>query len=92
MLNGYNYMDQQLPSPYWMTRDQDAAGQLSELVDVWSVPPEFQPLPGGVGSMWLGKGVTGLEFRVTQWTMGDIRLNVPSGTYPESGRETIRVG
>lgn len=73
--------------PYWLTRDEDEHGNLSDKVDVWTEMPERQRIPGG-GFMWLGKGVTGIEHRFAQWTIETARKNA---TIPETSRECVRV-
>lgn len=78
--------------PFWLTRDEDAQGVLSDTVDVWISQPKRQPLPGGVGCMWLGMGVIGLEDRYAQWSLAVARSNSNSGTLPETSYESIRVG
>lgn len=74
----------------WLTRDENAAGELSEMVDVWLAPPSWRRLEDG-GSAWLGPGVTGLEERYAQWPIDVARKNSNSGVVPDTGRECIRL-
>lgn len=74
---------------YWVTRDTAVDGTLSELVDVWLVAPVLVRLPAG-GFCWVGNDATGMEQRYTQWTIETTKANCY--TYPETGRESIRVG
>lgn len=78
--------------PFWLTRDEDDQGVLSSTIDVWLSQPQRQSLPGGVGCMWLGKDLTGLECRYAQWSLAVARSNSNSGTLPETSYEAIRVG
>lgn len=80
------------PTVFWMTRDEDDQGVLSSTVDVWTEIPDRQALPGGVGWMWLGRGVTGVEKRYAQWSLDVARKNNTSGTLPEDSRQCVRVG
>ncbi len=77
---------------FWLTRDEDDQGVLSDIVDVWISQPQRQPLPGGVGCLWLGRDLTGLETRFAQWSLDVARSNSNSGTLPETSYESIRVG
>lgn len=76
-------------STYWVTRDCHVDGTLAEMVDVWSQAPQMVRLVGG-GFAWVGPGVTGMEHRYTQWTVALTLANC--GTFPETFRESIRVG
>lgn len=72
--------------PFWLTRDEDVNGVLSETVDVWLERPTRTTLPGG-GCMWIGSGVTGLEKRWAQWSLDNARKHA---TLPETSRECVR--
>ena len=80
------------PTVFWMTRAEDSSGVLADVVDVWLEQPSRQNLPGGTGCLWLGPGTTGIENRYAQWSLPVARGNTPSGTLPETSRESIRVG
>jgi hypothetical protein len=73
-------------APFWLTRDEDAAGNLSELVSVWLEKPDLCNLKTG-GRAWLGPGVTGLENRYAQWTLDVARSHC---TIPDTVRECIK--
>lgn len=75
-------------STYWLTRDMDADGELSELIDVWLARPSMMRTEDGK-CVWVGPGATGLEEHYAQWsvavTMQHCRV------IPETYRECIRV-
>lgn len=85
-------MPQEAPQTFWMTRDEDDQGVVSEIVDVWLAPPQRQNLPGGAGCMWLGPGVTGLDHRYAQWPVDVARGNTNSHVIPDNSRECVKVG
>lgn len=81
------------PAVFWMTRDEDIEGVLSDTVDVWLELPERQRLSGSErGCMWIGHGTTGIENRYAQWSLAVARSNNTSGALPETSRECVRVG
>lgn len=75
--------------PYWLTRDEDAEGVLSEQVEVWMERPARWPLSGG-GWTWLGADDTGLLHRYSvcdvAYIMKECRV------VPETSRECIKIG
>lgn len=77
---------------YWLTRDCDQDGNVSQVVDVWIVQPHRRNLPGDVGCIWLDDSVTGLEGRYTQWSLAAAAATTPSRVIPDNDRECIRVG
>ncbi len=74
---------------YYLSRDMDAAGNLSKDVDVWLQRPEMIRLPGG-GTCWLGPDDTGLQYRYATWTIAHCLLE--ARVYPETFLELILVG
>lgn len=85
-------MDDSKKSPsavYWMTRDSESGGRLSDKVDVWLSRPERHRLDDG-SACWLGQGELGLDDRYAEWTIEDARRN--AYVYPETDRECIQVG
>ena len=76
---------------YWLTRDEDHEGTVSEQVDVWLARPHRISIPGG-GAMWLGPDESGIEKRYAMWTLDNARKNVPGGAVPDNSRESIKVG
>ncbi len=74
---------------YWLSRDSDSTGTLSDVVEVWLVRPDRERLPGG-GVMWLGPDNTGVEHRYAQWTP-EVCL-AECHVYPQTDRELIRCG
>ena len=78
-----------LPECFWVTRDQDGQGRLSDVVDAWAERPERMAIPGG-GWMWLGSGETGLEARVGSWRPTECTRWAP--TTPDTSLECIVYG
>jgi len=73
---------------YWCTRDE-VAGVLSDIVDIWTSPPERVPRADG-GCDWLGEGVARLTSRYAQWSLALCLKNC--GTTPDDSRQCIKVG
>ncbi len=77
---------------YWLTRDENDDGEVSDLVDVWLSQPHRKTLLSGNGCVWLDNSTTGLEGRHTQWTVAYTMSYTNSHVYPANSRECIKVG
>ena len=75
----------ELASVYWCTRDEDAAGILSEMVNVWLVRPPLEPPPLEGGVVWEAP-----DDRYAQWSTAVCLKNC--GTYPEDSRQVLKRG
>jgi hypothetical protein len=82
--------------PYWLTRDQDAEGNIEPTVDVWLARPTLHRLPGGVGVVWVCDDVLvetaggDCPARYAQWSVDQCLRTCR--VYPETERECICVG
>lgn len=85
------------PVTYWLTRDSDAEGVVSDVVDVWLAPPVRRAL-GDRGAYWIveddairvrTKGGD-VPARHTTWDVEHARAQC--GTAPDDDRQAIRVG
>lgn len=80
---------------YWLTRDSDADGVLSEFVDVWLAKPARRTFGNG-GAYWTaaievvetGDGPKLVKYLV--WTKEQCLMKCK--TYPDDDRQCIRVG
>jgi hypothetical protein len=82
---------------FWITRDSDAVGHLSEFVDVWLARPVREPLSNGVGCVWTCRDVErvfvsdgDVPARCATWTLSVCMRTVR--TIPEDDRQCIRIG
>lgn len=81
---------------YWVTRDSNADGSLSDTVDVWLTRPERKTLPGGLGAMWICDDIFiptangESHARYTTWTLDQCRR--ACHTVPDTDRECLHVG
>ncbi len=73
------------PTVYWLTRDENEQGEVSDLVSVWLEAPARQGISGIPGALWYGA-------KYAQWPLDIARKNNNSGVVPENSRECIRVG
>ncbi len=67
---------------YWVTRNEDKDGKLSDVIEVWLDRPTRTNLEGG-GCEWSG------DF-YAEWTVAATLINCR--TYPETSRECLVVG
>lgn len=80
-------MTDKIPSSFWVSRDSDVNGVLSDRCDVWTEKPNRTRTTAEGGAFWLDKSETGLAARHSSFL-----ANVPPKwvrTIPETDRELV---
>lgn len=87
MADSFKVPDDQV---YWITRDLDSKGQLSELVDVWLSKPVLVYQDQSCAAYWVSGLGTIYENRFAQWDLALTHSNCH--VVPDTVRECICVG